>query len=61
VVVFRPAGDAVDVVRQAITIGAPAVWLQSGIFSAELGGWPPKPGWITSKTGAWRSSALSDS
>src|SRR3954469_4093849 len=31
--VFRPARDAVDVVRQAVAIKAPAVWLQSGIFS----------------------------
>lgn len=33
--VFRPAADAVDVVRQAIAIKAPAVWLQTGIVSAE--------------------------
>ena len=33
--VFRPARDAVDVVRQAVAIKAPAVWLQSGIVSAE--------------------------
>ncbi|WP_221324470.1 CoA-binding protein [Actinoplanes sp. L3-i22] len=33
--IFRPARDAVDVVRQAVAIGAPAVWLQSGIVSAE--------------------------
>lgn len=33
--VFRPARDAVDIVRQAIAIKAPAVWLQSGIVSAE--------------------------
>jgi hypothetical protein len=33
--VFRPARDAVDIVRQAVEIGAPAVWLQSGIVSAE--------------------------
>jgi uncharacterized protein len=33
--VFRPARDAVEVVRQAIAIKAPAVWLQSGIVSAE--------------------------
>lgn len=31
--VFRPADDAVEVVRAAITIGAPAVWLQLGILS----------------------------
>ncbi|MFI1991299.1 CoA-binding protein [Actinoplanes sp. NPDC020271] len=33
--IFRPARDAADVVRQAVAIGAPAVWLQSGIVSAE--------------------------
>jgi uncharacterized protein len=33
--VFRPAPDAVEVVRQSVAIKAPAVWLQSGIFSAE--------------------------
>ncbi len=33
--IFRPARDAVDVVRQAVAIKAPAVWLQSGIVSAE--------------------------
>ena len=33
--VFRPASDAVQVVRDAVEIGAPAVWLQSGIISAE--------------------------
>lgn len=33
--VFRPSRDAADVVRQAVKIGAPAVWLQSGIFSAD--------------------------
>ena len=33
--IFRPARDAADVVRQAIAIKAPAVWLQSGIVSAE--------------------------
>jgi predicted CoA-binding protein len=33
--IFRPAHDAVDVVRQAAAIKAPAVWLQSGIISAE--------------------------
>ncbi|GAA1599417.1 CoA-binding protein [Actinoplanes couchii] len=33
--VFRPARDAVEVVRQAVAAGAPAVWLQSGIVSAE--------------------------
>ncbi|MDI6099849.1 CoA-binding protein [Actinoplanes sp. NEAU-A12] len=33
--VFRPARDAVEVVRQAIAVEAPAVWLQSGIVSAE--------------------------
>ncbi|GAA2707773.1 CoA-binding protein [Actinoplanes palleronii] len=33
--VFRPSREAAEVVRQAVAIGAPAVWLQSGIFSAE--------------------------
>ncbi|RZT82486.1 hypothetical protein EV382_5794 [Micromonospora violae] len=33
--VFRPAADAVQVVRDAATIGAPAAWLQLGIISAE--------------------------
>jgi predicted CoA-binding protein len=33
--VFRPARDAVEVVRQAVAAKAPAVWLQSGIVSAE--------------------------
>jgi uncharacterized protein len=33
--IFRPAHDAVDVVRQAVAVKAPAVWLQSGIVSAE--------------------------
>jgi predicted CoA-binding protein len=33
--IFRPAADAVDIVRQAVAINAPAVWLQSGIISAE--------------------------
>lgn len=33
--VFRPSGEATDVVRQAIATGAPAVWLQQGIVSAE--------------------------
>ncbi|MBF9127792.1 CoA-binding protein [Plantactinospora sp. S1510] len=33
--VFRPAGDAARVVREAVEIGAPAVWLQLGIVSAQ--------------------------
>jgi predicted CoA-binding protein len=33
--VFRPSGDAAEVVRQAVAAGAPAVWLQSGIVSDE--------------------------
>lgn len=33
--VFRPADDAVEVVRQAVAIGAPAVWLQLDIVSPE--------------------------
>lgn len=33
--VFRPSADATEVVRQALAIGAPAVWLQQGITSVE--------------------------
>src|SRR5690349_7899118 len=33
--VFRPSADATDVVRQAIAVGAPAVWLQLDIVSPE--------------------------
>ncbi|MFI7541217.1 CoA-binding protein [Actinoplanes sp. NPDC049599] len=33
--IFRPAADAVEIVRQAVAIKAPAVWLQTGIVSAE--------------------------
>ncbi|MBX7269277.1 CoA-binding protein [Micromonospora sp. Llam7] len=33
--VFRPAEDAVEVARQAVAIGAPAVWLQLGIVSPQ--------------------------
>jgi uncharacterized protein len=33
--VFRPSQEAADVVRQAVAIGAPAVWMQLGITSAE--------------------------
>jgi uncharacterized protein len=33
--VFRPAEEAPDVVRAALSIGAPAVWLQLGIVSPE--------------------------
>jgi uncharacterized protein len=35
VLVFRPADDAVDIAKDAVTIGAKALWLQQGIFSAE--------------------------
>jgi predicted CoA-binding protein len=33
--VFRPAAEAADITRQAVEIGAKAVWLQLGIISAE--------------------------
>lgn len=33
--VFRPAAECPDIARQAVTIGARALWLQSGIVSEE--------------------------
>ncbi len=33
--VFRPAREAADVARQAVDVGATALWLQLGIVSAE--------------------------
>lgn len=36
--VFRPSGDAPQVVRDAVAMGAPAVWLQQGIVSEEARG-----------------------
>jgi len=33
--VFRPSAEAADITRQAVEIGAKAVWLQLGIVSAE--------------------------
>ena len=33
--VFRPPGQAADVARQAVAVGASALWLQLGIVSAE--------------------------
>jgi predicted CoA-binding protein len=33
--VFRPAADAPDIARQAVAIGAKALWLQEDIRSAE--------------------------
>lgn len=33
--IFRPAGETPEIVRQAIEVGAKAVWLQLGITSLE--------------------------
>src|SRR4029079_17115409 len=33
--VFRPSAQTPDIVRQAVAVGAKAVWLQLGIASAE--------------------------
>jgi uncharacterized protein len=33
--VFRPAGQAPDIARQAVAVGATALWLQLGIASVE--------------------------
>ncbi|MFY9615647.1 MAG: CoA-binding protein [Candidatus Dormiibacterota bacterium] len=33
--VFRPSAEAADVARQAVAVGARAIWLQQGIVSAE--------------------------
>jgi len=35
VVVFRPAAEALEITREAIALGAGAVWLQEGVVSAE--------------------------
>jgi uncharacterized protein len=35
--VFRPSAETPDVVRQAVAIGAKAIWLQLGISSEEAG------------------------
>jgi predicted CoA-binding protein len=33
--VFRPSEDATEIVRQAVAVGAPAIWLQLDIVSPE--------------------------
>jgi predicted CoA-binding protein len=33
--VFRPSRDAADIARQAVAVGAKALWLQQGIASAD--------------------------
>jgi predicted CoA-binding protein len=35
VLVFRPSADAAEIARQAVAIGAKALWLQQGIMSNE--------------------------
>jgi predicted CoA-binding protein len=35
VLVFRPSADAAEIARQAVAIGAKALWLQQGIASNE--------------------------
>ena len=35
VLVFRPSVEAATIARQAVAIGAKALWLQQGIFSSE--------------------------
>jgi predicted CoA-binding protein len=35
VLVFRPSAEAAGIARQAVAIGAKALWLQQGIVSAE--------------------------
>ena len=35
VLVFRPSAEAATIARQAVAIGAKALWLQQGIFSSE--------------------------
>ncbi len=35
VLVFRPSAEAASIARQAVAIGAKALWLQQGIVSAE--------------------------
>lgn len=35
VLVFRPSAEAADIARDAVAIGAKALWLQQGITSAE--------------------------
>jgi hypothetical protein len=35
VLVFRPASFAPDIAKQAVAIGAKALWLQQGIYSSE--------------------------
>jgi predicted CoA-binding protein len=33
--IFRRSADALEIVKQAIAIGAPAIWLQEGVISPE--------------------------
>jgi predicted CoA-binding protein len=41
--VFRPAGEAPQIAREAIKVGK-VLWLQLGIVSEESSRWPRRPG-----------------
>jgi uncharacterized protein len=53
--VFRPAGEAPELARQAVAIGAKVLWLQQGIRSAEARRSPRTAACSTWRHGAWAS------